>query len=90
MTTRKTAPIGMLPDFHAKMASRMRVGQREYGDRSFELSPLRLIDEIQQELIDVANWSFVLWQRLEQMRVAISNARLQEQERCWTEPGVED
>lgn len=80
----------MLPDFQAKMASRMRVGQREYGDRSFELPPLRLIDEIQQELIDVANWSFVLWQRLEQMRIAVSNARLEQIEREWTEPSHED
>ena len=43
-------------------------GEEEYGDRSFSSEPEELLGEIQQELEDVANWSFIMWVRIQALR----------------------
>lgn len=48
--------------------ARLERGEEEYGDSSFDLPPEILIDEIQEELLDVTNWSFILWETLERCR----------------------
>jgi hypothetical protein len=57
--------------FFARVTERMHAGQRQYGDRSWSRSPDALLDEIQQELEDVAGWSIVLWSRLQSARLAL-------------------
>lgn len=39
-----------------------------YGDRSFHLPPAELAREIEQELLDLCAWSFILWCRLRALR----------------------
>jgi len=58
-------------DFVLAVASRLRAGEREYGDRSFALPAARLADEIVEELEDVAGWAFILWCRLRKLRAAL-------------------
>lgn len=54
--------------FIARVGQRLVQGQKEYGDKSFSREPLELLDEMQQELEDVAGWGIILWIRLEKMR----------------------
>jgi hypothetical protein len=68
MTPKSDEAITMLPQFVEQMSSRLDSGRRAYGDSSFERPLPRLIIEIQQELEDTANWSFILWSRLEKLK----------------------
>lgn len=49
-----------IEQFKLQVAWRWRAGQRQYEDRSFNLSARSLFDEIGEELIDVWNWSAIL------------------------------
>ena len=51
-------------DYAAAVESRLAIGERDYGDKSFSREPTALVEEIRQELCDVAGWAFVLDQRL--------------------------
>ena len=55
--------------FRKQLKVRMVQGQEDYGDTSFDLPPTELILEIQEELLDVCNWSFILWRRMENLIV---------------------
>ena len=57
-----------LDRFTARLRARLEAGAREYGDTSFSRPAAELIDEIQQELEDVAGWGFLLWVRLDRLR----------------------
>lgn len=46
------------------LAARLEAGRREYGDASLLRSPAELVGEIEEELLDVAGWAFVLWLRV--------------------------
>lgn len=50
--------------FAAAVASRLEQGAKIYGDRSFALPADVLAGEVEQELLDVCAWSFILWCRL--------------------------
>ena len=50
---------------------RLRQGEQEYQDRSFSADPADLLSEIEQELLDVCGWSFLLWTRLQKVRAAM-------------------
>lgn len=50
--------------FTAAAALRLEQGRETYGDRSFTLPPAELVREIEEELLDVAAWSFILWCRV--------------------------
>lgn len=50
--------------FEKRCRDRLIQGQAEYGDRSFSEHPLKLLNEIQEELLDTACWSFIKWRRL--------------------------
>jgi hypothetical protein len=58
--------------FVSAVAARLRAGEREYGNRSFARPPTELVGEIAEELEDVAGWAFILWCRLRDLRVALS------------------
>jgi len=57
-----------LDHFVARLRARLDAGAREYGNATFERPAAELIDEIQQELEDVAGWGFLLWVRLDRLR----------------------
>jgi len=57
-----------LDRFTTRLRARLDAGAREYGDASFQRPAAELIDEIQQELEDVAGWGFLLWVRLDRLR----------------------
>ncbi len=50
--------------FYWEAQRRMAKGVDSYGDASFFAPPLELIREIKEELLDTANWSFLLYQRM--------------------------
>ena len=54
--------------FAAKVHARLVQGERIYGDASLEKCNLNLVDEIQQELEDIAGWGVLLWIRLERIK----------------------
>ena len=54
--------------FVARLRVRLDAGAKTYGDVSFTRPVTELIDELQQELEDVAGWGLILWLRLERMR----------------------
>ena len=56
--------------FFAAVGSRLEVGEREYGTSRERPSP-ELVDEIMEELEDVAGWSILLWSKLRRIRDAL-------------------
>ena len=51
-----------------KLQQRLEVGAKEYGNDSFKKSQVKLMEEIQEEILDIAGWSYVLWQKLENLK----------------------
>ncbi len=66
-------PLNDFPAFADQCLRRLRAGRQEYGDMSFDQHPVDLIAEIQEELQDTANWSFILWRKLERIRRALDD-----------------
>lgn len=60
------------PAFAASVRARLEAGARAYGDASFERSPAELVGEIEQEVLDVCGWAFVLHERLRRLRARIA------------------
>lgn len=54
--------------FIEALRARLDAGRREYGPQSFTRSPVELRGEIEEELLDVAGWAFVLWARMRKLR----------------------
>lgn len=54
--------------FAAGVEARLADGARAYGDRSLRARPAALAGEVEEELLDVAGWSFMLWLRLRGLR----------------------
>ena len=65
------------PAFVEAVRLRLAKGQREYGDHSFSADPKVLINELQQEALDLAGWGYVLYRRLESMRLSLRFVELQ-------------
>lgn len=63
--------------FVTRLRARLAAGAREYGDRSFTRPPAELVDEVMQELEDVAGWSLLLWLRLDRLRGAVEHLDVQ-------------
>lgn len=62
-------PIGPeVAKFTQKVLDRLAQGERVFGNRSLLAPTARLLDEVQQELEDVAGWGALLWVRLERLR----------------------
>ncbi len=57
-------------DFAAAVEGRLQQGATTYGDRSFHREPADLAGEVEQELLDVCAWSFILWCRVRALRGA--------------------
>ena len=59
---------------------RLRKGAEEYGNESFSASPLELITELKEEVLDIAGWGYILWQRLDRMEREFSRRALEERD----------
>ena len=57
----------------SEVRTRLLAGRRAYGDRSFSKDPRELLEEVEQELLDVCGWSYVLYRRVAEMRDALRN-----------------
>ena len=57
-----------LPRFETIVRRRLRRGARDYGDASFARPVTDLLDEIEQELADVAGWAAVAFEKLARLR----------------------
>jgi len=68
-TAGSSGPISLWPGFVEAAADRLRQGRVVYGDRSFFHEPDRLVREIEEELLDVAVWAFILWTRIRHLPV---------------------
>jgi hypothetical protein len=69
-----------LDRFVARLRARLEAGATTYGDTSFTRPAAELVDEIQQELEDVAGWGFLLWIRLDRLRGAVEQHQLGEED----------
>ncbi|HEX7422875.1 MAG TPA: hypothetical protein VF311_03160 [Terriglobales bacterium] len=54
--------------FAAAVEHRLDKGAVTFGNRSFTLPPGELAGEVEQELLDVCAWSFILWCRVRALR----------------------
>ena len=54
--------------------TRLIMGAKSYGDVSFRRGPIELIDEVDQEVLDIIGWGFILHHRL--MRIKKATKRL--------------
>ncbi len=61
-------PLEAWPGFAQKVRTRLQAGRQAYGDKSFDRPPGELITEIEEELLDVCAWSFILFERIERLR----------------------
>lgn len=57
--------------FIARVRARLEIGAETYGEVSLTRPPAELLEEVQQELEDVAGWSVLLWHQLDQLRSAM-------------------
>ena len=65
-------PLMAWPAFAEAVRARLEAGRAAYGDRSFSRGPGELLGELEQEVLDLAGWGFVLFRRLEAMRAALA------------------
>lgn len=56
------------PMYQTMVRDRLLIGAEQYGDTSFGASPDKLLGEIQQELLDVTGWAFILWCRINELQ----------------------
>jgi hypothetical protein len=61
--------------FVGAVGGRLAAGQRVYGDASLDASPVTLANEIEDEVLDLAGWGFLLWRRLRALRAALPATR---------------
>jgi len=60
------------PTFAAATLKKMEAGALEYGDVSFDVSSGKLAAEIEQELLDVVGWGFILWNRIQNLKAKLA------------------
>ncbi len=56
-------------------ATRLRLekGKKEYGDSSFTRPSHELAEEMEEEIMDVCGWAFILWLRIRRMKETLPN-----------------
>jgi len=74
-------PLSSWPSFMEAVGARLETGRTTYGDRSFTLPPERLAGEVEEELMDVAAWAFILWNRVRGLRVMLTPEKAETHER---------
>ena len=56
----------------------MEAGAETYGDASLNAPPAVLLNEIQEEVADIAGWGALLWHRLERLRPTLEQCGSEE------------
>lgn len=51
-------------EFLETLAARLATGAAEYGNKSFNKTRAQLKQEMEQELLDIAGWAYVMWAKL--------------------------
>ncbi|MCC6994800.1 MAG: hypothetical protein IT370_09345 [Deltaproteobacteria bacterium] len=64
-------PLHRFPEFARAVSARLEAGRASYGDKSFSRHPAVLCGEIEQELLDVMGWGYILWRRMRELREAL-------------------
>lgn len=59
------------PTFIQSIYRRLEMGRLQYGDESFDKPLSLLLHEVEQEVIDQAGWSFILWSRLQRLKTQL-------------------
>ena len=65
-------PLDNWDEFADRARQRLRQGRQIYGERSFSREPDELFNEIEEELLDTAAWSYILIERLKKVRDKLS------------------
>ena len=68
------------PEFAEQVRAKLARGQVIFEDRNFSKNPVDLMHEVQEELVDVMGWSFLVWSRLQAMREALELLGFEPQE----------
>lgn len=62
------------PEFEQVLKGRLQDGYERYGDWSFD-RPLEskegLLSMVEEEVLDIIGWSFIVWTRLKALRQAM-------------------
>jgi len=67
-----------LDEFFEEIRSRMKMGHEEYGDRSFSKEPAELIRELEEEILDICGWAFILRARMRRIKAACAELQRSE------------
>jgi hypothetical protein len=70
LTSLSTDALTRWPEFVEMVEARLERGARDYGDASFTRPPIEIVGEVEQELLDVMGWGFVLWTRVSALKGA--------------------
>src|SRR5664280_3035072 len=70
-------PLDRVDEFFSEVRTRLLKGKREYDDKSFSANPWKLLEEISQELFDMCGWSYILYCRIQKMRVELLFSKTQ-------------
>ncbi len=68
MAGKPAEPMERWPVFMEAIRLRLEAGRQNYGDRSFVESPVKLAGQVEEELLDVCGWSFIMWTRLQALQ----------------------
>jgi hypothetical protein len=72
------APAAIARDWRAFVAAvevRLAAGAKAYGNASLKRPPASLAGEVEEELLDVAGWGFLLWLRVRSLRHRLPASR---------------
>ncbi len=62
------AALSLWPEFLERVERRLEAGRAQYGDSSFTRPCDEIAGEVEEELMDVVGWGFILWCRLQALR----------------------
>jgi hypothetical protein len=63
-------------DFIGRVHGRLEAGAEQYGEASFRRPVGELAGEIEEELLDVCGWAFILWTRVRRLRGVLGGGEI--------------
>lgn len=63
-------------EFVLRLHDKLERGAKTYGDQSFERPLPRTLDELADELVDVAGWAWVMLVRIEALKEALATMQV--------------
>ncbi len=60
------------PIYAEAVQAKLAQGAADYGDASLDADSEALLSEIEEELLDVTGWGFLLWVRLRNLRTKLA------------------